>query len=327
MVRKIIKYFVQTVAFWTLSLAFSACGGVRSAKVFEAHSRSNCNQQNTYAYHKSDIPLQFHELDIDEGLKSRFSKKSLNVAHAIGIVDLLDQYLQLKRHENTADDGIMLRKLALAQTIYQRINIASLEVSAVASEIDCEEERASQVADYLKKIEDDRETRLTVSAIIIGATGAVSAGLLFKNSNVGEWIAIGTGIAEASFGLMILMNKKKVVFDHTRNALRDIWEDSCTSRIFPAPIWYYLNYYDPERPKERSLRYQIVESWMSFEQIAGLNTNKRKKILQLYFGDGGQYTAGQLNNRSNMLDQLESAVNLMKQDLKGLAVELEDLKL
>lgn len=326
MVRKLRGNFIRTGTFLVFLYGLSSCGAVRTAETLEAHSRSNCNQQNTYVYQKSDIPPPFHELDIEEGLQSHFSRKSLNVAHAIGALDLLSRYLQLRPRADDGGVGNRLQKLELAQAIYQRINIASLEVSAVASEIDCEEERAAQIAAYLKKIEDDRETRLTVGAIVVGAAGAVSSGLLFKNGNVGEWIAIGTGITEASLGLMILMNKKKVVFYHQRNALRDVWEDNATSHIFPASIWYYLNYYDITGAEQHSMRYQIVDNWMSFEQIASLNAKKRRKMLQLYFGQGGRYTAEQLNNRSNMLDQLESAINLMKQDLKGLAIELEDLK-
>ncbi|MGK0639506.1 hypothetical protein [Thermaurantimonas aggregans] len=50
---------------------------------------------------------------------------------------------------------------------------------------------------------------------------------------------------------------------------------------------------------------------------------KQRKNLCLIFGKGGKYTASQLINRANMYDQPEAYINLMKQDLKVLASELE----
>jgi hypothetical protein len=48
-------------------------------------------------------------------------------------------------------------------------------------------------------------------------------------------------------------------------------------------------------------------------------------LYSLFFGEGGEYTAEHLMNRANMHDQIEAHINLMKQDLKLLASELENL--
>ena len=45
----------------------------------------------------------------------------------------------------------------------------------------------------------------------------------------------------------------------------------------------------------------------------------------MYFGNGGQYGADELDNRADMLDQTESYVTLMKQDLKTLMAEIAKL--
>jgi len=52
---------------------------------------------------------------------------------------------------------------------------------------------------------------------------------------------------------------------------------------------------------------------------------KREEVYTLFFGEGGEYTAGPLTNRANMHDQIEAQINLMKQDLKLLSFELEKL--
>jgi hypothetical protein len=126
-------------------------------------------------------------------------------------------------------------------------------------------------------------------------------------------------------GALILREQQKVEFQHSRNALKDIWEGKSTSTIFPPSIWYYLNYYDPSQPDSPSLREQIIAKWMSFGPIADANAEEKNTLIDLYFGEGGTYTAEQLKHRSDMHDQLEAHINLMKQDLKNLALEIENL--
>src|SRR5690606_19485087 len=120
--------------------------------------------------------------------------------------------------------------------------------------------------DYMKGAEDANETKLTVAAILAGATGAAASAILLKNGDEGEaadYVGIASAITEAALGSLILLNKKKVHYYHERNALREIWEGKDSTDVFPPSVWYYLNYYNPQKPEEKSLRYQIIESWMS----------------------------------------------------------------
>lgn len=312
-------------------LLLIACTSQKNAQLSSYLNKSNCNQQVTRFYTKDELPHPIHTIDIDTVLTNRFSFQSLNAANAIGIINLLTEYVKLKK--NLAINPTIEKKIELvelSQQINQRINISSLEISAVASEMDCEEERADQIATYLKGKEDEAETKLTVGAIVVGAVGAITAGTLLANGNTGnapEFIGIASGLTEATLGSMIILfNKSKIHFYHPRNALKEIWEGNETSEIFPAPVWYYLNYYNPNTPNLPSLRYQIIERWMNFGQIVDANSKNKRKLIKIYFGEGGKYTAEQLNNRANMHDQLEALINLMNQDLKTLAIELENLK-
>lgn len=307
------------------SAVLSSCSSYKTAN-FESYLRSsNCNQQNVYQYDSTGLPKAIHYLELDSFLVKNFTFKSLNVAHAIGILPLLEQYgnqKKLYQIDKTLQNQVNL--IELTQLISQKINSASLEISAVSSEMDCEEERTSQIANYLKNKESDRETKLTVGSIVFGASGAILSGI-YSEQALGNIIGISTGIVEAGFGVLILLNTRKTEFMHPRNALRDVWEGYQVSANFPASIWYYLNYHNPAFPEEKSLRYQIIEKWIDFGQISGLDSKKKKKLLDTYFRDGGKYTSQQLSNRADMYDQLESNINLMKQDLNRLSLEMSSL--
>lgn len=319
------------ITIWTLTIltfVLTSCAGLKNAQLISQLDKSNCNQQVTRTYTENDLPKPIHSIDIDTVLINRFSFQSLNAANDIGLIDLLTEYVKLKK---TLNNNPTLEKrieiVELSQRINQRINISSLEISAVASEMDCEEERADQIATYLKGKEDDAETKLTVGAIVVGAAAAITAGLLLANGDAGnatEFIGIGAGLTEATLGVLILLNKRKVNFYHPRNALKDIWTAPETSTIFPSSVWYYLTYENPET-KEKSLRQQLVDKWLGFGQIAETKEKNKESVYNLFFGDGGKYTADQLTNRANMHDQIEAHINLMKQDLKLLVLELEKL--
>lgn len=309
---------------------FSSCSTVKDVRISKQLKESNCSQVDEYTYSVTDLPTPIYKLKIDERLSESFSFKSLNLANAIGLLDDMLAYINAldSQKENSSVEN-RLNTIEISQRIEQKLNFASVEISALSSEIDCEEDRTEQIANYLKNIEKNTETKLTVSAIVVGAVGAITTGIMLaKNDagNVGDFVGIGSGLIEAGLGLGILINSKKIEFHHERNALRDVWEGREISQIFPRSIWYYLNYYDPSKPEDKSLRYHIVQSWMSFEQLEIVKGKKREKLLGMYFGDKGKYTVEQLKNRSEMYDQLESAIKLMKQDLKTLMQEIKSLK-
>lgn len=309
----------------------TSCQVIKKPSLNSYMVRSNCNQQNVFNYDAAQLPIPIHQQKLDPLFLKKLSVKALNVANAIGVLELLKEYYQkesLYKEKPSIEERLQI--LELSQTINQKINIASLEISAVASELDCEEERTDQVATYLSNLESDIESKLTVGAIIVGAGSAILAGLFINSSheNAGDYIGLGAGIAEAGLGLAILANKKRADFYHERNALKDVWEGSKTSSVYPESIWYYLNYHNENEQNSKSLRHQIVEKWTNFGQIAETEKpEEREKLIELYFGKGGRYTSEQLKSRADMLDQVESNITLMKQDLMTLAVEFENSKL
>lgn len=323
MSKKPILKSISIVFIIGLGIFFSSCAHFRTTVIDPQLIRSNCNQHNAYFYRLDELPQPIHELTIPTLLSNEISETSLNIANAIEVLDLLKEFTELKRRYSTTgnlEDKISM--LEIKQDIIGKINHSSLEVSAVSSELDCEDERIGQIANYLAGKEQNTESNLTIGAIIAGASGAIATGILIGKDKASDYIGLGTGIVEASLGLMMLFNKRKTELYYDRNALKEIWEGNKTSPSFPPSVWYYLNYHNPNDKDHPPIRTQIIEKWMSFGQISDDNPKEKQELVELYFGKGGEYTAEQLQNRADMYDQLKSHINLMKQDLQVLSIEL-----
>lgn len=305
-----------------LILLFYSCATVKNAEIKNLLQHSNCNQRNVYDYKEADLPIPLHLQKLSDNLKNKLSHNSLNIANAIGLIPTLERYCNIEVKKGLTDPTQRIELLELRQDIDHKINLSSLEISAISSEMDCEEERTSQVANYLSGIADERESKLTIGAIVVGAVGAILTGGVIKNETAANATGISTGIAEATFGFLMFFDKASIEFHHKRNALKDIWFGTKTSEIFPPAVWYYLNYANPDYNITSSFREQILEKWTHLGQI---DNDSREKLVKLYFAEGGRYSSEQLNNRADMYDQLESNINLMKQDLKALALELDKM--
>ncbi|WP_316839424.1 hypothetical protein [Pedobacter gandavensis] len=304
----------------------SSCSLGKKVQVSEYAGLISCHQQRPFNA-RAIKPRPINELSIDTALVNHFGFSSLNVANAFGFLDLLQRLVKAKEDfKRSPVTENRLRRIETTMKLSEQINLASLEISSFASELDCEEERITQVADFLKAKEKQRETRLTVAAIGIGAIGGVAAGLLSssdKAGHSGDYVGIGTGIAEAILGILILKNSKVTELQHPRNVLKDIWYGQDSS-IFPASVWYFITYKNPAKPNELSLREKIIESWKGFNQVAVDNTEEMNKFTLQYFQDKGVYGTDDLYNRAKMYDQIESYVKMIKQDLTTLSLELED---
>src|SRR5690606_2193726 len=145
---------------WVLLVGISllmalGCATIKDANIRQQVIGSNCNQQNVYSYTENDLPQPLHTVSIDPELASQLNSGNLHIANALGLLPDLTQYVKMKKGPQPSDFERRLTVLKLKQRIDHKINIASLEVSAVASEMDCEEERTSQVANYLKGSENE----------------------------------------------------------------------------------------------------------------------------------------------------------------------------
>ncbi len=305
-------------------LMMSACGRKELVRFKERTMEGSCAplQPDHAALRQSVAPLDTSMLSAD--VRARFSPTSLRMAHAIGVLPYLSEHI--------AQQGIppaqrsveqRLAALELKGRIADRCDRASLEISAVASELDCEEEKVSQLADLLNGMESRRESRLTIAAIVVGAAGAVVTGVHLLDddgeSNI-DGAGIVFGVAEAGLGAAILLNTVRTDLRHPRNHLRTVYEGRDPDGIFPPSVWYCLVQPRMTDGGERSLRQELLDRWdAGHGSIAGA----QKADFALFVGDGGRYGTGQLEIRGDMFDQLEASIKLVKQDLLQLVQELD----
>jgi hypothetical protein len=283
-----------------------------------------CHQ--VQAKHKPTLyPEPLHTLPPDSALTQHFSYKSLNIANAFHLIPLLSELLKAEqRHAVENSDRTEIDLLKLNQRLTNKILQAHLEIAAISSAMDCEEERADQLAFYLNRKQQRTERMLTVAAIVVGAVTGIVSGFFLGAGRDKSADAVGVvgGFTEVGLASGILFSEKKLAFSHPYNPLREVWYEQDSLGIFPASVWYYLNYHHPLQPETTSLRTQLIERWLSFGQLSAAKTKQREEDIQLFFGEGGKYTSDQLTNRANMFDQLKSFINLMKQDLDLLMYEL-----
>lgn len=310
------SFFLMCIAF----ICLSACSTTRKVQVSNTKGLSRCHQANTFNY-ASIKPVPLHQMKVSPALLARFDHSSLNIANAFGFLQLLNQYIEAENN-NKGSPSIesRIQKMEASIHLSEQISLASLEVSAFASELDCEEEYITQIADFLKAKEKQRESRLTVGAIVVGAIGGVASGMLSASGNTGnsgDYVGIATGITETILGILIFKNNKVTELIHQRNALRDIWFGQQDSEIFPPSIWYYLNYKAPENAGYSTVRERIIERWKEFQQVDA-------DAFELkYLKEKGVYDTEELYNRAKMYDQIESYVKMIKQDLTKLSQQLE----
>jgi hypothetical protein len=304
------------------SSGLPSCTTIRPAPI-RLDTIGYCHQ--VQAKHKLALyPEPLHTLPLDRALTQRFSYQSLNIANAFHLIPLLSELLKAEqRHAVENSDRTEIDLLKLNQRLTTKILQAHLEIAAISSAMDCEEERADQLAFYLSQKQQRTERILTVAAIAVGAvTGIVSGFFLGAGRDKkADVIGVVGGFTEVGLASGILFSEKKLEFSHPYNPLREVWKGEDSLGVFPVSVWYYLNYHSPLQPETASLRTQLIERWLRFGQLSAAKTKRREEEIQLFFEKGGKYTSEQLTNRANMFDQLKAVISLMNQDLDLLMYE------
>lgn len=260
------------------------------------------------------------ELERDAELNGLLSPQALRTADACGLVPLLRRYVR---------EGDASRRAEVRGRVHERLALVSLEIASTAAELDCEEERADQIADYLLGVARALKTNLTLWSILIGAVGTVVTNVLALRGagpKVYRNFGILFGLAVAAVGFVALRSDRAVVrFAHGRNALAELAHRPARREVLPAAVWNYLTWPDGRCGERRSLRDGLLERWERSGGLGAKSEDERRRLMALLFGRGGAYRAGELSIRATLFDQLESYVNLMKHDVLQLSRELAAL--
>ena len=292
--------------------------------------------KSTYAFDRrcQHVPVQSRSMPVSDGERRQASTEpealaetvelytptAVHIADVMGLLPPLNRLAQLEaRHAAGADIERVRRKLL------SRLQLASLEVSGLVSEIECEVQRTDQVQDHLKDIQSTRTTSKTILGVIFGGLANILSGGIGMATGAGDAgnIASTTGGAlEVLFGTSANFTKVRQEFSHPHNHLAAIWDGSPKAELFSSSVWRFLTESDGQDPEGHSLRDIMLQTWREGERLGTPGSAREKERIALLFGTGGVYDSEQLHVREAMLQQLESSVQLMDQHLETLLREV-----
>lgn len=267
------------------------------------------------------VVLSDQDLAQEKMLLQHFSPRALSTANICGMIPLLRQYCS--EPEDSPQRRIIRQKLS------ERIATVALDISSTSAEMDCEEERADQIADYLIDVAHARIKKLTLWSILLGAIGSTLVnGLALWNVDhrIYRLIGILFGLAVAAISLTaITAVQTQLEYSHQRNGLAELYQQAAVPTVFPPSVWNYLNRPDERDGNPSSLRVSLLHRWEHSGELGAKPEAEKQRLMALLFGTGGSYRASELRIRANLFDQLESYINLMKHDLEQLAREIAEL--
>ena len=272
------------------------------------------------SYCTPNVPYQL-SLDFWKDDKSvDLSKTKIN-SHDQLLCKILGISEQVSKLSKNNTDSLSLERLRLLQKINGRIRIAQIELQAIAAELDCEGERADMAAAYLDNLDDKRNRNYTVASVIVAALTTVATVVV---SGEGAQTAIGVsgGLISAGLGAVTINPKgHKLEFNHERNLLRSIWTETEINTDYPGFVWKMLHEKQFSNKGDKTLSQSIKNRWVEFEFDGEAEGDKQSLI----FGNGGIYHADDFHTRSSMINQLQSTIRSINQDLTSLVVYVEGL--
>ncbi|MGI4884589.1 MAG: hypothetical protein ACRYFR_06480 [Janthinobacterium lividum] len=283
-----------------------------------------CDPPLPYRYDPAFAPQPDFAGALTPALLARYPRRNLLTANAAGLLPALTTLLALEATARQQPGPMAeLAVLRQRQRIGAQAALVSTTVASLAAELDCEGERADQVAGYLKAQDDRRTQRLNVLSISIGAASGIGTTVI-DNTAAQYAFGIGGGLLAAGLGLLTLTGGHSAEFDHPRNLLADVWGEKPASDVFPPSVWYLLTEPAFSNGGQTSLAHNTRRRWEHYGQLARPNSKEGQALAALLFGAGGQYSADQLTVRANMLNELQSAVRLLNQELQGLLLALAE---
>jgi hypothetical protein len=305
-------------------LSLAACTTTRPVNSALQAEPEYCVPPLSYKYDPATAPLPDITPLLDSALTARYARRSLLVANAAGALPQLRELVRLEqadRREPTAAHTLAV--LVQRQRVQTRLQLLSVAIASVAAELDCEGERADQVAGYLNAQAGSRTQRLTVLSIAVGAVSGI--GTTVSSNQTTQYIfGIGGGLLTAGLGLLTLSSHRTVQFVHPRNLLVDVWQEAPASAVYPPGVWYMLTEKAFSNRGENSVAHNTRLRWQRYGELDAPESRAGRQQQALLFGNGGPYEVDDLTVRANMLNELQASVRLLNQELQGLLLSLDN---
>ncbi|MDO4880540.1 MAG: hypothetical protein Q3983_04605 [Capnocytophaga sp.] len=250
-------------------------------------------------------------------LRAKFSEQGVLLAYATGVADDLEEFLAIGNDTTLVAKH---KKTNLALHIDTRMMYILSEINSVSAELDCEGERLDQIANAIDNINDKRNNNLTVTSIVVGAAATI-AGAYITNDNWNQNVTVGGGILGAGLSFLTLNPKgAKIQIDHPHNLLRSFWKKE-NNNDFPAFVWYMLNEPRFSNSGKNSLLHNACNRWLQYY----FDNKEKEANSSILFTDGGIYRAGEIHQRATMINQLQSIIRSLNQNLNFFIIEINSL--
>ncbi|WP_313153569.1 hypothetical protein [Sphingobacterium multivorum] len=260
------------------------------------------------------IPIQ--EITASDSIQLRkiFSYHDFVLIRYLNLAEPIIQYL------GTANNATL--KLAAKQKMIERYMLFETELNAIAAELDCNGERIDKLAGYIDELNAKTQTRLTVASILLGAVTAVTATTV-KNDGLNNGLSIAGGVGTAVLGFMTLNPKgKRIKMQLQRNMLESIWYQNNKQQIYPSSVWGILSEKKFSNAENFSLIETMRQRWLQY----GLDDEPDSLRQQLYFKDGGTFSAEELHDLANMHNELQATIRSIQQDMRSLILTIHTLE-
>lgn len=275
---------------------------------------------NHYRYAEDSVYRPYTSIESfllsgDSSLIKYYNRSDLNIANATGTLLLIVELSHLQKQfkiQSSVETQVSI--LSKKQLITNRLAEVRTEIASIAAELDCEGERAEQLASYMSEKENARVNKLTVASITTGALSGVAA-IFIKSPHTSDVVAVTGGLGSATLGLFSLTSSRKTHYMHPRNLLTDIWNEPETSSYYPPAIWFILTHKEFSNSQQYSICHNIRKRWREYNELGSIKATANSGQIHLLFGSGGIYTSDLLETRSDMLNQLQAAIRLLDQDI------------
>ncbi len=318
--------FIKAFFFLILMLFSTSCSKQKYIKkTFLDDNYCNNISKETVIYDRLIQEKIQNDTIISKDLVTRFTPRVLSVAADIGVLSILNEFiiLEKKGKSRTTDENIAF--LSVRQNIDERISLAGIEIFSTLAEIECEQDRALAMQNFINNEISKKVKRRTIISILAGAVTTVLASTLTLQEVEQQYIEMsvsGGAVVSAVYAFATLNVNYQAEFMHQRNYLADVWNNPKQPSTFPPMVWHFLTRELEKTDKKDVVRDKIVKKWIELEFLDQSDKEKHEIETALYFGKGGKYDVNTIAIRVLMLDFLETEVSEMKQELKQFRQEI-----
>ncbi|MES2733463.1 MAG: hypothetical protein V4714_17085 [Bacteroidota bacterium] len=305
-----------------------SCQAVKTTGVQIFNAERYCQVMPTSSSYNDSLWASISAIDsvFPLGIKQRFSQRARSIGADIGILPLLNQFVQTeKRLQHNLTDADQVKMNTIRQNISEHIMLASLDVSNVLAEIECEQDRALAMKNYLQLQADKRTRKLTIYSILAGAISTIFVSTLTLSNGKPEYIesvSVGGGLIGGYLAVRTLTTTDQALFNHPRNHLKDIRDNPKRSKVYPPMVWHFLTRELENQAQTPTAREIILDRWKELNLLTEAQSEAQRARLELLFGNGGIYGNDEISHRISLIDSLETEIALMQQELQQLQQEL-----